>query len=270
MTCQKSSTTGAGSGPRLSSNRPQSSVLRDTGKIIMPTGFLRWRVMHSLCSNSHGAYLSDEPLLSNWCFPVAGQYMSQHPVTIVDIDVDLTEAPAQAARMVAWLQSEGIIGEGVRTGELYRRWLSSIGSNHASERVNDPKVVYPPGPSVSKACKVDLSGLFYNWLEVDIERQVFTAGEHGFGIFCPSCTADQTETGRKWGDAISDWYEGGDGKFSCAACGIEAPVVQWTFDPVWAFGNLGFRFCDWVLEPAFILAFQEKLGNESKVVYAHL
>ncbi len=124
--------------------------------------------------------------------------MSEHSVTIVDVDVSLADAPAVAERMLAWLQSEGIVSEGVREGDLYRDWLLSIGSDvtrkAASELAGEDRIVYRPGPNVLSAC--DLAARLdvqRNWLEVDVARQVFHAGEHGIGIQCASCGADQTE-----------------------------------------------------------------------------
>ncbi len=198
--------------------------------------------------------------------------MSEHSVTIVDIDVSLTDAPALAERMLSWLQSEGIVGEGIREGDINRDWLKSIGGDLTSPLVNEDRIVYRPGPEVSKACdpQARLDLFKKNWLEIDVERQVFHAGEHGMGIQCASCGADQTERGEIWGIAIDDWYKGGDGAFRCDACNTLAPLRDWTFDPVWAFGHLGFRFCEWILRPDFIAEFKRRLGHEIRVVYTHL
>jgi Zn ribbon nucleic-acid-binding protein len=198
--------------------------------------------------------------------------VSEHHVTIVDIDVSLAEAPAQAARIVAWLQSKGIVAEGVRVGTLWQRWLDSIGSNGSVEQTQDDTIVYPPGPRFRDACTGDdPSTLFYNWLDVKIGRTVFTAGEYGIGVHCPSCKAEQSALGSHWGDAIAQWFEEKEDRFACAACGHEAPLRQWDFDPLWAFGNLGFQFSDWgSLKPEFIRDFTTQLGNEARVVHMWL
>jgi hypothetical protein len=196
--------------------------------------------------------------------------MSDHYVTIVDIDVELSQAPARAAPIIAWLQAEGIIGEATTAGEVNRRWLISIGNHSDNDLTADRAVVYPPGPNYRQACNqtFDISSL--DWLEVQIERQVFTAGENGIGILCASCHADQYELGNAWGDAINDWYSGGTGMLACAACSWEAPLRQWTFDPVWAFGNLGLKFKNWSLEPNFVADICQRLGSETRVVHMHL
>jgi hypothetical protein len=197
--------------------------------------------------------------------------MSEHSVTIVDIDVSLIDAPALAARMLAWLQSEGIVGEGIREGDINRDWLQSFGGDLTSSLVSKDNIVYRPGPDVRKACDPQAPlNLLPNWLEIDVERQVFTAGENGIGARCSSCGADQTERREIWGEVINEWYLGGDGIFRCDACNVLAPLRDWTFDPVWAFGNLGFRFCEWILKPDFIAEFQRRLGHEIRVVYTHL
>ena len=198
--------------------------------------------------------------------------MSDHHVTIVDIDVTLADAPAQAQRIIAWLQSEGIVSEGVRVGDLWQGWLISIGSNADIEPTKDDTIVYPPGPNVRRACTLeDPTKLFHNWLEVGVGREVYTAGENGIGIYCPSCNAEQTELGRHWSEAISIWYEGTPETLKCAICSFEAPLRKWNFDPVWGLGNLGFQFSNWNdLEPGFIAEFLAQLGSEARVVHTHL
>ncbi len=195
--------------------------------------------------------------------------MSEHSVTIVDVETALCDAPALAQRMLAWLQAEGIVGEGIREGDIHRQWLQSIGGDTASRRVEEDRTVYRPGPNVHKASspKARLDGLLVNWLEIDIERQIFDAGEYGLGVFCPSCSSNQREHYEAWGNAMSEWLKGSTGAFDCADCGAEAPLQQWRFDPVWAFGNLGFRFCNWVLEEEFIADFTNRLGTAHKVVH---
>jgi hypothetical protein len=191
-------------------------------------------------------------------------------VTFVDVETALSDAPARAQHMLDWLQAEGIVGEGVREGDIHRQWLESIGGDTASQLVEVDKIVYRPGPNAGKACspkaRLDLTR---NWLEIDIERQVFDAGEHGLGVFCASCSSDQREHYETWGNAMSEWLQGSSGAFDCADCGSVAPLQQWRFDPVWAFGNLGFRFCNWILEPEFIAEFTNRLGRACKVVHAH-
>jgi len=197
--------------------------------------------------------------------------MSEHSVTIVDIDVSLADAPAVAARMLAWLQNEGIVAEGMREGDIHRDWLRSIGGDPTSPLVGKDRIVYRPGPDVGKACDPEVRrDLLRNWLEVDVERQVFHAGEHGIGVLCASCGADQTDRSATWGNAIAHWHEGGDGAFRCDTCHVLAPLRDWTFEPVWAFGILGFRFREWNLRPDFIADFQRRLGHEIRVVYTHL
>ena len=194
--------------------------------------------------------------------------MSEHTVTIVDIGVSLEDAPTTAARMLAWLQAEDIVGDGISAGEIHREWLASVGGDTNSELAKDPKIVHRPGPNYRTACAdgAHLETLTKNWLEIDIERQVFHAGENGYSASCPSC---QTEHGT-WLQTAGDWYGGAEGLLVCEDCGYAAPLNQWRFDPMWAFGNLGFRFCDWLLEPAFVAEFTRRLGSECRIVYTHL
>ena len=90
--------------------------------------------------------------------------MSEHSFTIVDIEVTLTDAPAVAARMLAWLQSEGIVGDGIRAGDIYRDWLQSFGGDLTSPLVSQNRIVYRPGPEVRKACDLQVRlELLKNW-----------------------------------------------------------------------------------------------------------
>lgn len=196
--------------------------------------------------------------------------MSDHVVTLVDLDVTFDDAPRHAARMVAWLKDAGIVGAPARRGDLQRRWLEAIGAPADPRLVQDDRIVHPPGPAFRTACTSDAPlGLVYNWLEVEIGRRVFTAGEHGIGIFCPACGAEQTALGDHWGEAIGAWAQGEADRLACAACGFHAPLRDWRFDPPWGFGMLGFSFCNWTLDPAFIDRFTRQLGHAVRVVHCH-
>lgn len=197
--------------------------------------------------------------------------MSDHVVTLVDIDVDPAGAPAQAARMLAWLQGAGIVGEGVRVGDIYARWLASIGAPRDPDLVGDDALAYRPGPAFRIACADDMPlELLNNWLRIDIGRRVYTAGENGLGIFCPSCGVEQTKLGQAWSQTIGAWAAGMPDHLACGACDFGGSLRQWTFDPPWGFGELGFSFNNWTLEPAFVEAFAQRLGNGMTVVHAHL
>lgn len=58
--------------------------------------------------------------------------MSQNSVTMVDIELSFTDAPALAVLMLASLQNEGIVGDGIHEGDIYRQWLHSFGDNLTS------------------------------------------------------------------------------------------------------------------------------------------
>lgn len=194
--------------------------------------------------------------------------MSEHHAIIVDIDASVDDAPAQAQRMVDWLQANGIVGEGIRTGELYERWLKEIDAPKPWPEAEGNMIVYPPGENVLRAASTnDPTGLFYNWLEIKIGPTVFHAGEGGIGVFCPSCTKDQVPMGDQWVKAIDDWVAGNAGTLLCVECGFIAPLRLWNFDPVWGFGNLGFQFSNWdPLDRKFVDEFMAHLGNEVRVV----
>lgn len=198
--------------------------------------------------------------------------MSDNFTYLVDPVVSLAEAPAEAQRMIAWLQARGIVGAATRVGDLYRDWGTTWGLKESDLTAID-RTGYPPGPLYANACdaRANLPPSIPNWLEVDVERRIFDAGGNGLEIFCPACNAEQTALGAAWGDAFSDWFEGDDAApLVCGACGHRKPVTQWRYDPPWAFGHLGFNFQNWLLSDAFIAEFTAAYGRPLTVVHQHI
>lgn len=193
--------------------------------------------------------------------------MGDRAIIFVDMDIDLAKAPAEATRILGWLQSEGVVAQSARAGDIYRKWLVAINAPPDSELVNDPTIVYRPGQNSHRACTNDLVSLINNWLEIKIGRQVFVSGQGYANVICPACNADQTAFDDIWGEAIADWFEGGTGTFSCSSCNTSAPIQNWVFDPNWAFGNLGFQFWNWDLTDQFIAELQGIFRNPTRVVY---
>ena len=181
-------------------------------------------------------------------------------------------AEGVAARMLAWLQAEGIIGPPETVGDIHRRWIASIGGADDPALTGDSRIVYRPGPAYRRACLDDRpSSLVFNWLEVKIGRRIFDAGELGLGIHCPSCGAEQTEGSGDWSEAFSAWHRDGTGDtLACHACGLAAPLTGYRFEPAWGFGCLGFAFANWWLDPLFVAAFARRLGHDVVLVHTRI
>ncbi|MDR6499146.1 hypothetical protein J2785_002299 [Burkholderia ambifaria] len=198
--------------------------------------------------------------------------MSYDFTYLVDPAISLTAAPAEAQRMIAWLQAREIVGAATRVCDLDRDWCRTYGLEESGFTESD-ETGYPLGPRYASACdaKANLPPSIPNWLTVVVERRVFDAGGNGLEIFCPACDAEQTALGQAWSDAFSHWYHGDDdAPLACGACGHRQPVTQWRFDPTWAFGNLGFCFQNWLLSDAFIAEFGAVYGRPLTVVYQHI
>ncbi|MDF3082527.1 hypothetical protein [Burkholderia sola] len=198
--------------------------------------------------------------------------MSDNFTYLVDPAVSLAAAPAEAQRMIAWLQARGIVGAATRVGDLYRDWCRTYGLNEAGLTESD-ETGYPLGPRYTSACdaRARIPPSIPNWLTVIVGRRVFDAGGNGLEIFCPACDAEQTAFGHAWSDAFTHWFHGDDdAPLVCGACGHRQPVTQWRYDPPWAFGHLGFRFGNWLLSDAFITEFGAAYGRPLTVVHQHI
>jgi Zn ribbon nucleic-acid-binding protein len=188
--------------------------------------------------------------------------MGDFNTILVDFTVSLDNSLHVAGRMMSWLQAKCIVGP-PEVEEEYAH--ASAGSYSKVENI-----VYRPGPNFREASEDDRPlRLSYNYLEITTERTIFTAGDNGIGIYCTKCSTEQTELGHAWNDAFQTWFEGHPEPLTCVRCGYAAHLSGWRFDPVFGFGNLGFRFCNWFLRPTFIQAFERELGRPLTVVHEH-
>lgn len=184
------------------------------------------------------------------------------------VDEKATEAEAQELgnRVIEWLMAEGIV------------------QPSESESILGSGQVYDPGSSLKLALdmsvpgieeRVDhLSSMIQFWLEVVTERTVFHPGQSELCLVCDRCGKRLTDDDidDSWSDALNEWYtSSGDGLMRCPACGETRPVTEWTYDPAWGFGCLGFTFWNWpVLSPAFVEEVGRVLGHPVKLVVGKL
>nr|WP_203686664.1 hypothetical protein [Streptomyces sp. SID14515] len=170
-----------------------------------------------------------------------------------------------AARVVAWLVAEGVIGPD-RTEPV-------LGSGPG----------HPPGPRIREV--VDSSGWSEPWqaggLDVVVTRTVFDAGQWAdpSSAQCPRCERDIEFHDEAWeeipgawdpfSEAIADWEEGGgEALVRCAHCDVSSPLVDWDgMEHCFAFGGLGFTFWGWPdLTPAFLAEFDRRLDGHRTVL----
>jgi hypothetical protein len=166
---------------------------------------------------------------------------------IVDEDATLDEARDLATTVINRLVKDGIV-----EAEISDCTLSDDIRGHEPGRNF--------GEAVNGADEL-LRTLRTNGLETIVGRTVFDSGQGGFDLVCSMCKARiQSDTAdRDWSSAIQQWYDGaGEGMFACPNCGNTKPITEWTFDPPWGFGNLGFLFWNW---PPLKDSFVEGMGD---------
>jgi hypothetical protein len=178
--------------------------------------------------------------------------------TIGDIEATPGEVEELAADLTGWLIETGIV--------LAERTDCVLGSD----------LGYPPGLHyVDAVTEPDpsLPRLWTNGVDVVTGRTVFDSGQGGIdSAECPHCntrsrfTDELREFDRAlwdpFGEAIDDWYAGGDGTLACPACAKPVELNEWKWDPTWGFGHLGFTFWNWPpLSPSFVAKFSRRLGH---------
>lgn len=170
---------------------------------------------------------------------------------LVPAHVSQTEAPQVAEAMLAFLIERQVI--------LPDR----------IDNVMDAEEGYPPGPQYQQAVQQDppsdLRKQTTNGVEVSLGRNVFWADEPT-AVQCPHCGHNMVK--RKWEKAIDAWYRqaGGD-QLTCDHCGKSSSVVEYEFEPTWAFGEVGLTFWNWPpLHPGFLSQMSQQLGRPLRVV----
>jgi hypothetical protein len=182
--------------------------------------------------------------------------------TIVEPSASPQDAPALAKKVIHYLierriirperKSEGGYPPGDNVAEALATWTPRDRPGH---------------PLPLEEILHDLLRWSNNGVEEVVGRTVF----HNFGagldvVRCPVCVGNHVKA--NWGDAIDQWYAGDDlAPFQCPGCTEISPIIEWTFDPPWAFGHLGFTFWQWPpMKRAFIDQIAGILGHKVVVI----
>jgi len=175
---------------------------------------------------------------------------------IVDRDATSDEAEALALIVRNWLVSEGIIAAEMTDCVLGADFGHSPGPRHA-------RVLRVPDDG--------LPGLRTNGLNIIVERQLFYGTPGDLGLVCASCE-DLIDDGEEIWAVIDQWCAGDDSaEYGCPWCGHTELISEWTFDPPWGFGNLGFEFWNWpMLRPEFVDEVTRRLGHRTVLVSGKL
>jgi len=159
--------------------------------------------------------------------------MSRDHFNIVDCDATLDEAPELAETVIAWMISEAIV---VAPDSDIPGW---------------PKH-YPGGPrlgewAVARESAGDVT-LQAEGVDVEVGRQVFfnMSADGWPDAICPKGHRQPLLKGDF--DIVSEWYAAsGPARVRCLTCESAYPATEWSFEPDFALGNLGFTF--WGVPP---------------------
>lgn len=181
--------------------------------------------------------------------------MSDSYITIVPANVSRDQVEPLVRLTINWLIEKQIVDK------------------NTSDCVMGSGSGYAPGPNYKEAIEGDDFGLLDcqpNGVEILIGRQVFDNGGNGLEeIVCPACGANNIES--DWAESIEQWSNQNPGDFKCIECNRVAPIVNYTFQPAWGFGDFGIKFWNWPeLNSAFISQLKNVIQKDITIVYGHL
>lgn len=192
---------------------------------------------------------------------------SQYRV-VVDPRASATDAPVLAKKVIEFMVSRNII-RAERSDCVY----SKEGGYLPGDNVDEALAQWTPAasnvPLPLEKIAADLRKRAPNGVVEIVGRTVFHNGGAGVDVVrCPLCQANNIE--EDWGEAVGRWYDGDDlAPLQCSDCNEKSPLIDWTIDPPWAFGHLGFEFWNWSpMKRAFIDRISDILGHKVVLVTA--
>ncbi len=101
-----------------------------------------------------------------------------------------------------------------------------------------------PPPNPIRPTRPGMRALAVNGLELKTEKTVFYSVSTDYQAVCPRGHA-QTPP-EDWMDAVDEWYSStGPALVDCPTCQSPYVLTDWSFEPGFAFGYLGFQFWNW-------------------------
>jgi hypothetical protein len=187
--------------------------------------------------------------------------------TIVDPLATAKEAPALANKVIEYLIERRIILPQVTDCTLGKEGGHPPGENVAEALAEGTMPDTDGKPLSSAAIAQKLISWGCNGVEAVSGRTIF----HNFGaglqaVRCPLCLGNQVDV--KLGEPFARWQRGDDlAPQQCQVCNESSPIVEWLFDPPWAFGHLGFEFWNWPpLKRRFVQQICDILGHKVRMV----
>lgn len=163
---------------------------------------------------------------------------------VVDEEATLDEAPLLAKRVIKSLIDHGVILSTPQQHPLHTdlpRYATGPNAHHIAEFIRDG---IPCG------------------LDIEIGRQIFYPIEGGTqGVSCPACGHYYDFNELTVSAAAEAWFKKMDDSVKCRKCKKTNSIAAWRFDPNWGFGNLAFKFSEWILHSDFVEYLQRKLGH---------
>src|SRR5688572_30090690 len=169
---------------------------------------------------------------------------------IVDVEVSLQDAKALADKATQTLLDQGIILP------YQKHDLPPVVNPFTGEAFGAPAHRFggfPAGPNAPNVVekRSDFGFGFhspdpmFDRVEVITGRQFHGESEEApVSVSCPSCKRQGSDP-YKWLSAAAQWQETGEGLVFCNHCRKETLVLEWKTEPLWVFGNVGFRFWNW-------------------------
>ncbi len=176
------------------------------------------------------------------------------------IIVDREASPGEAERLASEIR-DWLAGWGIVQNTMTNCVLGGDGQGYA------------PGPEYRQVVDFDhhhnIQILKTNGLQITVGRMVFHPGQGDYTVSCPKCHTACVQS--EWNKAIGEWNKGQTGTLYCPICKQSTPITEWTFEPMWGFGNLGFKFWNWPpLKDDFVSEIGKRLAHRIIVVKGKL
>ena len=182
--------------------------------------------------------------------------MSEHSVTIVDLDTTGADVNVRAEAVRDWLLEIGVIVPNERRDELWQPSAYAGGPNAAFAF---------PGYETDQA---DLGVLANSGVDINTDRQIYHPVENEEPPTCPSCGAELDYDVNP--TVLDDWFERGEPTVTCSSCGISSLIGDWQGEWTYHVGDIAVAFNNWPpLSDSFIEDVGARLGDRWRVVQQH-
>jgi hypothetical protein len=194
--------------------------------------------------------------------------VSDHTITIVDLDASPEEADVLAQAILDWLVESDIVER-----ELTDCALGEGGKGHRPGRDFMFATGEPEDPTVGNMNYAEFHPMATNGLQIIKGRRMTVSVEGSYECaICPECQTERPVFDEAWNQAGTEWIETGTGMLACESCGRSANVSEWDhLDPI-AFGALTLEFWNWPppFSEEFLEAIRRRLGHRITVIHTSI